>query len=179
MLDFLRTRSLDGESVLEIGGGVGALQIELLRSGASGAVNVELSPEWEDSAASLVRERGLEARVERRIGDAVAEAATLQPADIVVMDRVVCCYHDPDALVGVAADRARRSLVLSFPHERWLNRLVVSIANVWCRARRIDFRSYVHPERAIEQAAERSGLRLVFDRPGWWWRVVAFEPSRE
>jgi magnesium-protoporphyrin O-methyltransferase len=161
--------------VLEIGGGVGALQIELLRSGAESAVNVELSPEWESEARVLLREAGLEGRVERRIGDAVDKGATIEPADVVVMERVVCCYPDPEALVGFAADRARRVLLMSFPRDRPLAHLVVRVGNLVCRARRIDFRSYVHPERRIEAAAESHGLRLAFDRPGRWWRVVAFE----
>jgi Methyltransferase domain len=175
MLDFARKRGVAGDSVLEIGGGIGALQIELLRSGARSAVNVELSPEWEGEARSLLREASLEDRVERRIGDAVAEAETIEPADVVVMERVVCCYPDPEALVGFAADRTRRFLLMSFPHDRRLAHLVVRVGNFICRARRIDFRSYVHPERRIEQAAESHGLELAFDRPGRWWRVVAFE----
>jgi predicted RNA methylase len=44
MVDFLRRRGLEGASVLEIGGGVGALETELLRAGAAQAVNVEPSP---------------------------------------------------------------------------------------------------------------------------------------
>jgi magnesium-protoporphyrin O-methyltransferase len=175
MLDFLRARGVEGDSVLEIGGGIGALQIELLRAGAATAVNVELSAEWEDAARSLLREAGFDERVERRIGDAVAAGAELDAADVVVMERVVCCYPEAEALVGVAADHARRLLVMSFPRDRWWNRLVVRVSNLVCRARRIAFRSYVHPAQRIERTAESRGLRLAFDRGGPIWRVVAFE----
>jgi magnesium-protoporphyrin O-methyltransferase len=175
MLRFLETRGVAGLSVLEIGGGIGAIQIELLRRGAGKAVNVELSPEWEDEARSLLGETEFEGRAERRVADAVVDAATIEPADIVLLERVVCCYPDPKALVGMAAERARSVLVMSFPRDRWLNRLVVRVSNLVCRARRIAFRSYVHAEPLIETAAASRGLRLAFDDRGTIWRIVAFE----
>ena len=73
MVGFLREHGVEGASVLEIGGGVGAIQLELLEAGAAQATNLELSPEYEETAEELVRERGLEGRVERRLGDVVQE----------------------------------------------------------------------------------------------------------
>jgi len=115
MVAFLRRRGIEGGTVLEIGGGVGVLQLELLAAGAERATNLELSPEYEDSARALLRERGLDERADRRIGDIVADPALAGAADAVLMHRVVCCYPDADALVGAAAERARRYLVMSFP----------------------------------------------------------------
>jgi magnesium-protoporphyrin O-methyltransferase len=174
IVDDVRLRGVDRATVLELGGGIGSLQLELLRSGAASAVNVELSPEWEEAAAGLAREHGLDGVIERRIADAVEDADALAAADVVVMNRVVCCYPDPDALMGVAAERARRVLVVSFPHDRGLVRLWVRVANIWLRLRGVAFRSFVHSERRIEAAAERHGLRQTSERRGFIWRAVAF-----
>src|SRR5919202_2614658 len=84
--DFLVGRGVSGDSVLEVGGGVGAIQLELLEAGAARATNVELSPEYEPYAAEL---DGDDARVERRVGDFVRDAAESEPADDGVMQRVV------------------------------------------------------------------------------------------
>ena len=174
MIDAVRAGGIDGSTVLEIGGGVGALQLELLRSGAARAVSVELSAEWERAASELARELELEDRIERRLADAVVGADSLPPADVVVMNRVVCCYPDPDALMAVASERARSVLVVSFPRDRALVRLVNRGANVWMALRRIDFRSFVHPEQRIEEAARRHGLRPGSDHRMFAWRAVAF-----
>lgn len=87
---------------------------ELLRAGADAAVNVELSPAYAPVAAELVREAGLdESAVELRLGDFVDEAPGIEPVDVVVMNRVVCCYPDYEALLAAAADRARRYLAVA------------------------------------------------------------------
>jgi len=167
-----------GASVLEVGGGVGAIELELLAAGADRATNVELSGEYEDAAGELLAERGLTERVERRIGDFVAEAGTIEPHDVVVMHRVVCCYPDVDALVGAAAERARRRLVLTYPQERAVVRAALGLVNAMLRLRRSTFRVYVHPVRRIEAAAGTHGLvPAARRRHGLLWESVAFSKS--
>ena len=47
MLTFLEERGIEGATVLEIGGGVGEVQIELLKRGAARTTNLELSPGYD------------------------------------------------------------------------------------------------------------------------------------
>jgi magnesium-protoporphyrin O-methyltransferase len=164
----------DGD-VLEIGGGVGALEIELLRGGAGRATNVELSPAYEEEAASLLHEAGLEGRVERRVLDFAIDHADVPAADVVVMHRVVCCYPDVDALVEPAAAKARRALALTFPRDTWWMRAGVWGANVWMRISGRAFRSYVHDPARIFAAATNQGLVRTRDHCGLIWRLAAFE----
>ena len=107
---------VSGETVLEVGGGVGAIELELLAAGAERATNIELSGEYEEAAAILLAERGLDERVDRRVGDFVTEP--VGPHDVVVMHRVVCCYPDVDLLVGTAAAHTRRRMLLTYPRDR-------------------------------------------------------------
>jgi len=175
MVGFLREHGVEGASVLEIGGGVGAIQLELLKAGAAHTTNLELSPEYEDTAQELVRDRGLEERVERRLGDVVQDPGLAGEADAVVMHRVVCCYPDYDALVGAAAGRARRYLVMSFPRPRWLIRAGLGAMNVGARLLRWEYRTWVHSPQALIDAAERRGLSLAAESRGRIWQVAALE----
>jgi magnesium-protoporphyrin O-methyltransferase len=160
------------ETVLEIGGGIGAAQVELLRRGVERATNVELSPGYEAVALGLAREEGVAERVERLLGDAVT--AELPDADAVLLTRVVCCYPDYQALVGASARHARRYLVLTFPRSGVGAAAAVAIANLLLRLRRRDFRAYAHPRAGLVGAAERHGLRLVHERRALVWQTVAF-----
>ena len=158
-----------GASVLEAGGGIGALQLELLEAGAARTTNVELSAGYEDAARELLAGRA----IERRVGDFVDEE--LAPHDVVLMHRVVCCYPDVEALVGAAAARAERVLALTLPQQRrWIG-WGFGAVNLWLRVRGCGFRTYQHPFVRVTAAAEAHGLRLVRRvRRGLVWESAAF-----
>ncbi len=100
MVAFLELRGIEGATVLEVGGGVGEIQLELLKRGAARAVNLELSPAYEEEATSLLRAAGLEGRAERRLHDIAVDPEGVEAADVVVLHRVVCCYPDYERLLG-------------------------------------------------------------------------------
>ena len=110
IVDFLKTQGVEGKTVLEVGGGIGAIQIELLKAGAARALSVELTPTYEEVAAGLLREAEVSARVERRVMDFAEAADQVDGADVVIMNRVICCYPDMPRLAGAAADHARQLL---------------------------------------------------------------------
>jgi hypothetical protein len=162
-----------GATILDVGGGVGAIELELLAAGAERATNIELSGGYEDAAAELIAERRVEGQVERQVGDFVT--AAVEPHDIVVMHRVVCCYPDVDTLVAKAAANATRLLLLTYPRERRLVRLGLRTINLWLRLSRCGFRTYAHPVARITAAAEAQGLQ--FDRRasgGSVWESAAY-----
>jgi 2-polyprenyl-3-methyl-5-hydroxy-6-metoxy-1,4-benzoquinol methylase len=166
---------VQGATVLEVGGGVGAIELQLLAEGAAEATNIELSGTYEDAAVSLIDERGLQGRVDRRVADFVEEEASVEPHDVVVLHRVVCCYPDVDALVGAAASHARRRLVLTYPRERVLIRVALSGLNAVLRMRGSTFQVYVHPAARIAAAVNAHGLDLAERRrSGLVWETAAF-----
>jgi 2-polyprenyl-3-methyl-5-hydroxy-6-metoxy-1,4-benzoquinol methylase len=175
LVDELTTRGVDGATVLEVGGGIGDLDLELLGRGAARALVVELSNGYDEEARALAAEAGAEARIERRHSDFAEEEASIEPADVVVMHRVVCCYPDPELLVGAAARHARRFLALSIPRDTWWMRLGLGAANVWFRVRG-GIQAYVHPPARVVGIAEAAGLSTVLDeRSTRIWRIAVFE----
>jgi len=174
MIDYLVSRGMEGRSVLEAGGGIGTIQVELLEAGAESAVNVELSEEYESVASELLEREGLADRVQRVVGDFTELAPDLE-ADDVVLNRVICCYPYADRLMSAALTSSRRFVAATFPRDRLLARLAVGVANTYCRIRRIDFRSFVHPTDRIEVAAASEGFKVVFRNRNLVWETVVFE----
>jgi magnesium-protoporphyrin O-methyltransferase len=175
LVDELSARGVSGTS-LEVGGGVGAIELELLKQGVERATIVELSHGYDEEAATLAREARVEERIERRHGDFVEHEALLDPADVVVMHKVVCCYPDPEKLVGAAASHSRRLLALSFPRDdAWWLRLAVRVANLWFRLIG-GIETFLHEPARVVAIAECAGLRAVLHEPsGRIWRVAVFE----
>jgi 16S rRNA G966 N2-methylase RsmD len=175
MVEFLELRGIEGASVLEIGGGVGGIQIELLKRGAARAVNLELSPAYEEEANQLLRETALEERAERRLHDIAVDPEGVEAADIVVLHRVVCCYPDYERLLGAAAQRARHLLVFSYPPRNAVSRLFIAAQNLIFRLLRREFRTFVHPPSAMLGLLGQRGLRHTFAHHALVWQVAGLE----
>ena len=173
IVEFLKGQGIDGRTVLEVGGGIGAIQIELLKAGAARATSVELTPTYEEVAKQLLADAGLTDRVDRRIMDFAQASDQVEQADIVIMNRVLCCYPDMPRLAGAAADHARKTLVVTFPRRTWWTRSGLGIANIVLQLTRREFHIFVHKPAEIIATSERHGLRPVVNQPGFLWQLAA------
>ena len=171
MVGFLEQEGIAGATVLEIGGGVGEIHLELLRRGAERAVNLELSPAYDADAARLAADAGVQDRVERRLHDIAVDPGAIAPADIVVLHRVVCCYPDYERLLGAAAAHARRALVFSHPRRNLVSRLVVGAENLGFRLMRREFRVFAHPPEAMLAVLREQGMAARFAERGFAWEA--------
>jgi magnesium-protoporphyrin O-methyltransferase len=177
LLSFLTDRDIHGASVLEIGGGVGEIQIELLSRGARKATNLEISHNYEAEAAALLQGSGLADRVQRRFVDIASSADKVESADVVVLHRVVCCYPDYERLITAAASHANRFLVFSYPPRNLFSRMIMSCENLLHRLRGSDFRAFVHPPAAMIKTAQAQGLSLSYQHRGLSWHIAGLERS--
>jgi magnesium-protoporphyrin O-methyltransferase len=171
MVELLAVRGVQGATVLEIGGGVGEIQIELLRRGAASATSLELSPAYEAEAAQLLDEAGLTGRVHRRQADIATDPDAVEPADIVILHRVVCCYPDYPRLLGAAADHTRSQLVFSFPPRNPASRAFLATQNAVLRLSRRQFRAFAHPPAAMLRVLAEHGLHAAVAHRGAVWQV--------
>ena len=169
---FLEREGVETATVLEIGGGVGEIQLELLKRGAMSAVNLELSAAYDTEARELLREAGIdESRVTRRLHDIAEDPDGVEPADVVVLHRVVCCYPDYERLLSAAAARAGRLLVFSHPPRNVASRAFIRVQNLGLRLSRKEFRTYAHPPAAMLDVCRASGLRPTYAHAGVAWQV--------
>jgi 2-polyprenyl-3-methyl-5-hydroxy-6-metoxy-1,4-benzoquinol methylase len=175
LVGFLAEHGIEGATVLEIGGGVGEIQIELLRRGAASVTNLEISTNYEDEALVLLEQSGMTGRVTRRFLDIATAPEDVEPADLVVLHRVVCCYPDYERLLAAAGSHARRLLVFSHPPRNPVTRLALWWDNALRRLRGNDFRTFVHPPRAMVDVLTDQGLTPRYRHHGLVWDVVGLE----
>lgn len=170
LIDRLRDAGVAGCTLIDIGGGIGAIHHELLDLGASQAAHVDVSADYLRAAETEASRRKHTERVQFILGDFVELAEGLPAADIVTLDRVVCCYANMDMLIATAAGRARRVIGLVYPRDVWWIQVAVAIVNGLKRLQRSSFRVFVHAPDAIH-ARLRS---LGFERRGMQ-RTLAWE----
>lgn len=174
LVDALRREGVEGATLLDIGGGVGALQLELLAVGAASAVDVDASAAYLSAAEQEADARGFRERVVYRHGDFTELADEVEAADIVTLDRVICCYPDVDALVSRSVARARRLYGLVYPVDRWWTRAIGRIGNVFYRLFRSNFRIHVHSQEVVERLIGAAGFERRYRHAGWVWQTVVY-----
>jgi 2-polyprenyl-3-methyl-5-hydroxy-6-metoxy-1,4-benzoquinol methylase len=174
LADALKAAGVSGATQLDIGGGIGALQHALIEAGVKEAVDVDASKAYLQAARSEAERRGIAERVSFRHGNFVDMAAHVSPADIVTLDRVVCCYPDVENLVGLSAARARKLYGLVYPRDTWWVKIGISALNLFFKLQRKPFRTFAHPTRAVDAIVRRHGLRPRFSRKTLVWQVVVY-----
>jgi magnesium-protoporphyrin O-methyltransferase len=172
VIDFCADQGIEGATVLEIGGGIGELQLELLRRGAAETTNLELVDSYDEQANELAASAGVADRVHRRRLDIVVSPEEVEMADIVVLHRVVCCYPDYERLLTTAADHARRALVFSHPPRNALTRAAVASENTWFRLTGNSFRTFAHPTEAMLDVARSRGFDVTYRHARGVWHVA-------
>ena len=172
----IESAGLAGSSVLEFGSGDGSLSRGLLARGAGRVTGLDLSPRSVEHAAQRAAETGLADRAHYREADAAV--TLLEPHDVVVSSRVLCCYPDATRLLANTLPAARELYVLALPESRGavgvLGRLFVLMANGWQRLHRDPFRPYLHDVRAIERTIVSAGFRRISSARHRHWLVLAF-----
>jgi magnesium-protoporphyrin O-methyltransferase len=164
-----------GPSVLDVGGGVGAIHHVLLDQGFANAQHVDASSAYLAAAAAESARRGHAARVQFVHGEFAVVADRIPAADVVTLDRVVCCDPDYARLLTAAAAHARRALAFSYPRPRLLARWIIALANGLRRLMRQPFRVYLHSPTGMGAVLERQGLRRRWSGGTWIWAVELFE----
>lgn len=172
MVDWLASQGIADASILDIGGGVGELGLALLGRGAASATTLELTPAYDGPAAALAAEAGLTDRVHRRIGDLAVDGTVAEPADAVVLHRVVCCYPDVDRLLAAAADHAHRSVVLSHPPRNPVFRILLTVQNAVQRAFGGEYRAFAHPPAEMLRILRDRGFAAEHIHRGPIWQVL-------
>jgi len=175
LIEALRAGGIEGQTVLDVGGGVGAVHHELLRSGAASAVDVDASRAYVATARAEAERQGHADRVRYLTGDFVAHADDVGPADLVALDRVICCYPDMAALVSRSATLARRRFGLVYPRDTYLGRVAITILNFGSWLTRSPFRAYVHRTTEVEAVVATHGLVKRLHRTTLIWQLAVFE----
>ncbi|HJU72763.1 MAG TPA: class I SAM-dependent methyltransferase, partial [Gemmatimonadaceae bacterium] len=127
LLRATRQAGIAGDTVLDVGGGIGAIAHELLATGAAQATLVDASAAYLVAARAEAERRQWSDRFTTRTGDFVALAQEIPPADVVTLDRVICCYPDMERLLAAATSRARRMLGVVYPHDSWWMRIAFGL----------------------------------------------------
>lgn len=174
LLDAIRGLGLAGASLLDIGGGVGVIQHELAASGVGSITDVDASRAYLTVAQEEATRRGYADRTTYHYGDFVQLADDLPPADIVTLDRAICCYPDVRAFVTRSVQKANTVYAAVFPRDTWYMRLGAPLMNLEFRVQRNPFRVFIHDTALIDDLITAQGFRKHSHQRGLIWQAVVY-----
>ena len=174
LLDALKSEGVEGMTLLDIGGGVGALQHDLLKAGAKSATSVDASSSYLEAAEKEAKRQGHVERISQHHGDFVKLAEKIAAADIVTLDRVICCYDDMERLVGLSAERASKLYGVVYPPDGRLIKALTWLENLYHRIKRNQFRTFAHATMAVDAVIRSSGLERIFAHETLLWHVHVY-----
>ena len=182
LVDMLDRRGLRGRTVLELGCGLGGLTLTTASHGATRAMGIDLSTVAIREASRLAAEAGLAEGVTFAVGDGAE--MELPTSDVVILDKVICCYPRVDALIKNSLRAASSTYAFAVPFSSGLRGVVARMAirgeNALRWLRRQRFRAYVHDVQVIEQALEEAGLpRIASARRFIWYAAVHERPTSQ
>jgi len=175
LLEAVKQKGVEGNSLLDVGGGIGVLQHELLRAGVGRADSVEASTAYIDACKQEAARQGHEDRITYHNGDFVDIAPNLERADIVTLERVICCYPDVETLVELSSRLADRVYGLVYPRTNWASKIAARLFNLIMWLRRSSFRVFIHPDSVIDWVTRSNGLRPISRRKTLVWQVMIYE----
>jgi SAM-dependent methyltransferase len=168
---------LSGRTILDLGCGSGIFSIEALKNGASSSIGVDLSPKMIATANKLAGEKGVAMNAKFLVGDAAKRDH--QISDIVILDKVVCCYPSIGGLLSKASTACRERLGLIVPRDLGFAKVPVRIGvyldNLIDRIRKNPVRMYLHSLDRIDELLKQSGLRREIETVSGFWLVLVYE----
>jgi magnesium-protoporphyrin O-methyltransferase len=177
ILQAIRSLSLKNADLLDIGGGIGTIHHELLNDVASRATHVDASSAYLKVAKEEAGRQHHLDRLNFIHADFTDVAGDLPKADIVTLDRVVCCYPDFRSLLTAAAEHSRQALAFTYPRETWYMRIGLKVINFFQGLWRDPFRVFLHPIAEMDALLHHEGFERVSRRRLFVWEMSLYQRS--
>ena len=161
-------------TLLDIGGGLGGIQHALLAGEVVQATHVDASTAYMKAAREEATRREIDEQITFLHGDFVDLAEEIPPADIVTLDRVVCCYDDMQALVGISAGKAKKLYGIVFPRDLRLFRMMLPVVNFFIGLTGSPFRIFLHSTDQVEKILMDQGLVSSYYRKSGFWQIMVY-----
>ncbi len=174
LVEALESEGVEGLTLLDVGGGLGAIEYALIKAGVSQVMSVEASQAFSDAAKTEAARQGLSDKMTFWHGDLVELASQIPRADIVTLDKVVCCYRDMESLVRASVEKAKKLYGLVYPRDDWWMKAAIGFENLFETVTGSDWRVYVHPTREVDRLIQEHGLRQRFRRVLIDWQIVVY-----
>ena len=174
LLAEINKHAVNGWTLLDIGGGVGVIQHELLKKGLKSTTDVDASISYQEKAKQIANENDTIDQMCFIHGDFIDRAGTLEPHDIVTLERVVCCYPDIEKLIELSTEKSQHIYAIVYPAENMFSKALIKLSHLYFWIKKNPFRTFVHSEKLMHSLIEKQGFQLLSRKGIFFWKVAVY-----
>ena len=163
-----------GSSLLDVGGGIGAIQWWFLNQGGHQTIGVDASTGYTALAKDHATKNNLQKQTHFIIGDFTANATALPMVNHVTMDKVICCYPDYKAIIDLACSKASNSITLSYPMDGFIADIFRGAGVLMMKLMRNPFKPYVHRVSSVRGLFAKNDFMLVEKDLSFPWHIETY-----
>ena len=174
LVDSLKSIGIDGYSLLDIGCGFGAIGIKLLESGVAKVENIEASSSYLEAAKTETKKKNFGDKTSFTHGNFIEIAENVSAADIVTLDKVICCYDELEPFVKSSCEKTVKHYGIIYPRDNWWVKAAIGFENLMRKIKGNTFRVFVYPTEKVDSLIKEHGLRKVFSKAMMIWQIVIY-----
>jgi 2-polyprenyl-3-methyl-5-hydroxy-6-metoxy-1,4-benzoquinol methylase len=174
LLEGVRSEGIADKDLLDIGCGVGALHLTLLKEGAASSTGVDMSEGMIERARKFSNDLGVAQKATYVVGDFVEVAETIRESDVTLLDKSVCCYEDIDALVDASTHKTKHVYALTHPRQNLFMELAFKGHIAFAKFFKWKFHPFWHDWSKLREDIQRRGFAVTYSNATPMWQVLVF-----
>jgi len=175
LVEGLSKAGISDKSILEIGCGVGYLHSRLLLGGARSAFGVDISEEMLRLAKMYMKELGLEDKTDYLQGDFAEISEAVKPSDILILDKVICCYPEVENLVEKSIAKTKSIYAFTLPRDAWWVKSGMTVVIRFLKLFGSKFHPYFHDHAIVNGRLANNGFTQIYHNQTLAWETYVFQ----
>ncbi len=169
IIEQLDSQNVGGKSMVDVGGGIGALQWWFLQKGGNKTTDIDASSGYLKQAENHASKNGWQDKTHFIMGDCTDVYKEIEDPHFITLDKVVCCYPNYKEILELTCEKSTGHISLSYPMDGIISQTLRWFGDLYFRLVKNPYRPFVHPVKDIRNVfAERGYQRIAHDLAFPW-----------
>jgi len=163
-----------GHALIDVGGGIGAIQWWFLKNGGKQTFGIDASSGYIALAQKHAAEHNLKDNTHFIIGDFITKANDLPNVDHITLDKVICCYPDFESIINLACEKSNRTISLCYPMDGFIAHFFRRFGVLFMKLRGNPFRPYIHKVSSVQALFIENGFEIKEKELSFPWHIETY-----
>lgn len=170
----LRQQEIEGKSMVDVGGGIGALQWWFLDNGGKQTTDIDASSGYLKQAEYHAAQKGWQNNTRFVMGDCVEVYNEIDDPHFITLVKVVCCYPNFEEILDSSCKKAIGHVSLSYPIDGIISQSIRMFGDLFFMLKGSPYRPFVHSVKKIRDVFARNEYQRITHDIAFPWHVETY-----